>query len=87
MESKLVIIGILFFISLIVVILGYVIKQTNGLFLSRLPSDFKKDRFDPEFENERRIGNKISKFILKWIVPVSLGLFILMIVMIFRIIF
>lgn len=66
-------------ISLIIVIFGYVIKKTNGLFLSRLPKDFKKDRFAPEFEHERKIGEKMSRFILQWIVPISVGLFILMI--------
>ncbi|MHC5226804.1 hypothetical protein ACYSNW_00850 [Enterococcus sp. LJL99] len=84
MESKLIIVAILFLISLIIVIFGYVIKQTNGLFLSRLPNDFKTDRYNPEFEYERKIGNKISKFILKWIVPISLGLFILMVAIFFK---
>lgn len=84
MESKLILVTVLFLISLIIVIFGYVIKQTNGLFLSRLPKDFKKDRFAPEFEHERKIGKKLSKFIFRWVFPISLGLFIFMIAILLR---
>lgn len=87
MKSKLIIVAILFLISLVIVVFGYALKRTNGLFFSRTPKDFINDRFDSKFEQERNYGEKISCFIINWVVPLSLGLFILMLLIAFKMLF
>ena len=53
-------------------------KWTNGLFVARFPWEFRKDRDDPRFEMERRIGKKYSQFIFKYVPPFFIGFLLIL---------
>lgn len=60
------------FLTTIFLILGVVLKKTNGLFLARLPQQFLIDRDDPKFEKERRVGKKMQQMAYRYILPLAL---------------
>jgi hypothetical protein len=45
------------------------IKYNNGLFFTRTPQRYKDDRYRPEFERERNVGNLMADKLLR-IAPV-----------------
>lgn len=77
MKPVILIFSILFLLSLVMIGLGLCIKQTNGLFWSRMPQDFLKDRHDPKFENERKIGKAFSKAVLTFFPALAIVFLIL----------
>lgn len=52
-------------------------KWSGGLFFSRMPQQFQKDRNDPRFELERRTGQAYSRFVLKYVPPFFIGFLLL----------
>lgn len=65
-------------ISLILIGIGFILKMTDGLFWARFPRDFIKDQENPDFEREREVGMNFSRWILRYVPPVSLVLLVLL---------
>lgn len=59
--------GILLIFSTIMLLIGLFMKQTNGLFWARSVYQFKCDQNNPQYENERRIGQQATVLIFKYI--------------------
>lgn len=64
----------------ILLLIAFITKLTNGLFIARFLSDFVNDSTDPKYEKERRNGNKYRKLILKYVPPFFIG-FVLILLM------
>lgn len=58
--------------------IGFILKMTDGLFWARFPRDFIKDQENPDFEREREVGMNFSRWILRYVPPVSLVLLVLL---------
>lgn len=61
-------------------------RATGGLFWSRPPQNYFRDKNDPRFELERKVGIRFSDAILMYIPPVSIGLLIILTLMLLKII-
>ncbi|EJC3743709.1 hypothetical protein P8942_03760 [Enterococcus faecium] len=79
------VIVILLFGSLLLIGIGLVTKATGGLFWSRPPQNYFQDRNNPNFEEERRVGNRLSNTLLKYIPPISIGLLVILILILLNI--
>jgi hypothetical protein len=51
---------------------GMIMYLTKGLFLARLPQEFKKDLVAPQFEQERQLGRKFIRLVFTYVPPIFL---------------
>lgn len=65
--------------SLINIGFALILQKTGGLFISRFITDFSKDRDNPNYEFERRVGLGASKMILKYVPPFAIGSFVIIV--------
>lgn len=64
---------------------AFLMKLTNGLFLSRLPHQFVQDRHDPQYEHERQAGQRFSKLAFKYLPPFFIGFLLILLLSYFDI--
>lgn len=62
----------------LLLLIAFLTKLTNGLFIARFPFEFLRDRNDPRYESERRAGNLLRFFIFKYVPPFFIGFSILL---------
>lgn len=72
------IIVILLFFCFVLIGLAFILNQTNGLFWSRPPQNFLRDRDKPIHEAERKIGQRVATAILSFVPLVFIFLLILL---------
>ena len=53
-------------ISVILLLLGLCFRATDGLFFSRTPQEYKRDRHDPKYELERQVGLRMATVLLRF---------------------
>ncbi len=61
------------------IIIAFFMKRSDGLFLARTITQYKSDKNNPKYDTERHIGNKATKFILKFVPPFFIAFLILLI--------
>ncbi|MGX7196361.1 hypothetical protein [Enterococcus olivae] len=65
--STIVVAGI--FVTSLLLLIAFLLRLTKGLFLARLPEQFKKDRYDPRFAKERNAGQRFSALVFRYVPP------------------
>lgn len=86
LDLKLGTLVLLFIFSLILIGLAYGTKASGGLFWSRSFDEYSRDREDPRFEKERQIGKDAADRIIKYVTPITLALFILLLLTLLKVI-
>lgn len=66
-------------ISGFLILIAIFMKKSDGLFLARTIDQYKSDKNNSKYEEERHIGKNASKYILKYIPPFFIGFLILLI--------
>lgn len=77
---------LLLIFSLILIGLGHGTKASGGLFWSRPFNDYFQDQEDPRFIKERQVGTAASDAMIRYITPVAVVLFVLLILTLLKII-
>lgn len=86
MDSLTIILLVMFLFSLLLIAIGLITRWTGGLFFSRSPERFIKDKNDPICQSERQAGIRLSNILLKYEPPITIALVILICLKLFRII-
>lgn len=64
----------------VLLFLAVIIKFTGGLFFARTSQQFKQDTKNPKFDLEKSVGNNFSIWIFKYIPPLFIGFFLILLI-------
>lgn len=73
-------------ISGFLLIIALFMKRSNGLFLARTITQYKTDKDKAEYEKERHIGKTATDYILRYVTPIFIGFFTLLLLRTFNLI-